>query len=200
MRSCESCRHSFPVDKMTVSQELTRGHLAGGDAMTLFEHPSMGLNRTRDDWRLCRARASIVTPSTATTCAHYGSKLAGLFVRRSTDEALYADLEAERQAQRKRELAEAARLTAQAEAEIRTKPCAACARIHDRCDDCDMPWPFCGKCSQCGGGTRWYRVSGTWECSLCEKASPAPLERPEWPEGRCDGCRDIHAKRSAGAA
>lgn len=197
MRSCSSCRHSFPIDRASVVNELTRGAI-GGDKISLFEHPSMRLDRHGDDWRVCRARSSLVMPATAQTCSHYGSKLAGMFVRKSTDERLYADLEAERKASRSRDLLEASRLTAEAEATIRTRPCEACARVHDRCQGCDMPWPFCGKCSSCGGGTRWYRATGRWECSLCEKAAPAPLEQPRWIEGRCDGCREIHAKRNGG--
>ena len=195
MRSCRDCRHSFSVDHATVERELTVGHM-GSDPLTLLEHPM--LRRARHDgWRVCRARQSLVTPATAASCAHYGSKIAGLFIRRSTDEQLYADREAERAAARSREIAEAARVTAEAEATVRTRPCEACARVHDRCVDCDMPWAFCGACSSCGGGTRWYRATGRWECSLCEKPAPAPVEQPRWDLSRCDGCRATHLRKGS---
>lgn len=195
MGHCRTCRHSFPITLSDAKQALVAG-VMGTDNLSLLESPAFASLRTVTEWRGCKARSGLV-PATA-GCGYYSSRLAGLFSSAAKDAQLYARVQGEMASQREAEIAQARAATAEAERDIRTRPCVSCGMAHARCASCAMPWPYCGKCARCGGGVRFVRAMGAWECSLCEAPAEIPAARQEWLEGRCDSCRAI-ARNAHGA-
>lgn len=194
MKSCKTCRHSFPVTSADAERSLVAG-VMGNDSLSLLDNPSFAALRTVPDWRGCKPRVAIVPASSS--CAHYSPTWMRLFASERRDAALYASVQAEITEQREAEIRAAREATATAERDIRSRPCASCGFLHARCADCTMPWPYCGRCERCGGGVRFVRTLGSWECSLCEAPATQPPARQEWPEGRCDSCRAVFEDRHA---
>jgi hypothetical protein len=192
MRSCKTCRHSFAVTKTDAKRSMIAGHM-GAEPLSILESPTFAALPHVEEWRGCKARNSLVPANML--CHAYGSRLAGLFVPASKDAELYARLQARLAAERKAELARARQATAEAEANVKTRPCEGCGLVHARCGACEMPWAYCGRCQRCGGGTRYVRSLDRWECSLCEADAVKPTSRMEWNGGLCDGCRETAAAK-----
>lgn len=194
MGTCKSCRHSNPVTESDASEALTAATM-GTDRLTILDNPTFSSLRGVGEWRYCKARMSLVAASGG--CEHHAHRLMSVFASPAKDARLYEQVQAEMAAQREAEIRLAREQTLEAERNMKNKPCESCGFLHDRCLDCEMPWAFCDKCAKCGGGVRYYRSLGGWECSLCEAPADKPLARCEWPAGRCDSCREIHQAREA---
>lgn len=192
MASCKTCRHSVPVTSSDAQKLLTAATM-GSEALSILEHPSFAVLRGVTEWRLCKGRMAVVPSSTV--CGYHSVPLAGLFATAARDAKTYEKMRAEMSAVRDTEIRAAKEATRLAEEAVKTKPCESCGFLHARCADCEMPWPYCGKCVRCGGGVRYVRSLGGWECSLCEGAAEKPAARCEWPKGRCDSCRAIREAR-----
>lgn len=196
MGRCRTCRHSFPITTSDAKQALVAG-VMGTDNLSLLESPAFASLRTVTEWRGCKARNGLVPATDG--CGYYSSRWVSLFASEAKDRELYARIQGEIATQREVEIALARKATEEAERDIRTRPCVSCGLLHARCLSCSMPWPYCGKCVRCGGGVRFVRAMGAWECSLCESPAEEPKARQEWLEGRCDSCRELARTNADGA-